>query len=72
MLKKEVIDAVEKNLFAVYAVSTVNEALELLTGEIAGLPDKEGKYPEQSINYKAISRLKEIAEIAAEDDKEEE
>jgi len=72
MLKKEVIDAVEKNLFAVYAVSTVNEALELLTGEIAGLPDKEGKYPEPSINYKAISRLKEIAEIAAEDDKEEE
>ncbi|MDO9105692.1 MAG: ATP-binding protein [Methylovulum sp.] len=71
MLKQEVIDAVAQGLFSVYTVSMVNEALELLTGEVAGTADDEGNYPEMSINFKAISRLKEISEMASEDDKEE-
>jgi len=72
MLKQEVIDAVAKGLFAVYAVSSVDETLELLTGESAGVLDSEGMYPEDSINFKAISRLKEISDMATdEDDKEE-
>jgi len=72
MLKQEVIDAVAKGLFAVYAVSSVDETLELLTGESAGVLDSEGLYPEDSINFKAISRLKEISDMATdEDDKEE-
>lgn len=72
MLKQEVIDAVEKGLFAIYAVHNVNETLELLTGETAGEPDDNDEYPEGSINFKAISRLKEISEISEDDDKEEE
>ncbi|MEE7628143.1 ATP-binding protein [Methylobacter sp. Wu8] len=72
MLKQEVIDAVAKGLFAVYAVSSVDQTLELLTGESAGALDSEGMYPENSINFKAISRLKEISDMATdEDDKEE-
>lgn len=72
MLKQEVIDAVAKGLFAVYAVSSVDETLELLTGQAAGVLDSEGLYPEDSINFKAISRLKEISDMATdEDDKEE-
>lgn len=70
MLKQEVIDAVAKGLFAVYAVSSVDETLELLTGQPAGVLDSEGLYPEDSINFKAISRLKEISDMAG-DDKEE-
>jgi predicted ATP-dependent protease len=73
MLKQEVIDAVAKGLFAVYAVSSVDETLELLTGQSAGVLDSEGLYPEDSINFKAISRLKEISDMATdEDDKGEE
>ncbi|MBT9098895.1 AAA family ATPase [Methylovulum psychrotolerans] len=72
MLKQEVIDAVAQGLFAVYAVSTVDETLELLTGHLAGEPDAEGNYPEGSINYKAISRLKEISEMTGDDDDKEE
>jgi len=46
--------------------------LELLTGGSAGVLDSEGLYPEDSINFKAISRLKEISDMAGdEDDKEE-
>ncbi|WP_340121097.1 ATP-binding protein [Methylobacter svalbardensis] len=72
MLKQEVIDAVAKGLFAVYAVSRVDETLELLTGQPAGVLDGEGLYPEDSINFKAISRLKEISDMATdEEDKEE-
>ncbi|HBA66335.1 MAG TPA: hypothetical protein DCZ48_09220, partial [Methylococcaceae bacterium] len=62
---------VEAGQFAVYAVSTVDEALELLTGQEAGAMDSEGNYPEDSINFKAISRLKEISDMAHEEDKEE-
>jgi hypothetical protein len=42
-----------------------------LTGQSAGALDNEGNYPENSINFKAISRLKEISELVTEDDKEE-
>ncbi len=71
MLKQEVIDAVAKGVFAVYAVSSVDETLELLTGQPAGEVDNEGLYPENSINFRAIFRLKEISDMASDDDKEE-
>jgi predicted ATP-dependent protease len=70
MLKQEVIDAVSQGLFAVYAVASVNETLELLTGQPAGTVDEAGNYPENCINFKAIFRLREISELTDEDDKE--
>lgn len=70
MLKQDVLDAVEKGLFSVYAVNTVDEALELLTGEKAGEVDVEGNFPEGSLNFKAISRLKEISELGVDDEKD--
>ncbi len=71
MLKQDVIDAVSQGLFAVYVVSSVNETLELLTGQLAGTLDDAGNYPENSINFKAIFRLREISELTDDDDKEE-
>ncbi|NOU21884.1 MAG: AAA family ATPase [Methyloglobulus sp.] len=71
MLKQEVIAAVAQGLFSIYAVATVDETLELLTGKTVGAIDKEGNYPENSINFKAISRLKEISDLAADDDSKE-
>jgi predicted ATP-dependent protease len=70
MLKQEVVDAVTQGLFSIYAVATVDETLELLTGKTVGTIDKEGNYPEHSINFKAISRLKEISDLTADDGKE--
>jgi predicted ATP-dependent protease len=70
MLNQDVIDAVAKGLFSIYTVSTVDQTLELLTGQPVGVLDSAGNYPENSINFKAISRLKEISELANEDDKE--
>ena len=71
MLNQQVLDAVQQGSFAVYAVSTVNQTLELLTGEPAGEMDEQGNYPEGSINFKAISRLKEISELESEQIKQE-
>lgn len=70
MLKQEVIDAVVQGLFTIYVVATVDETLELLMGQLVGTPDKEGNYPENSINFKVISRLKEISDLASDEDKE--
>lgn len=66
MLKQEVVDAVAQGLFAVYGVSNVDQTLELLTGVSAGSPDENGQYPEDSVNHKAILRLKEISDMAQE------
>jgi hypothetical protein len=71
MLMQAVIDAVAQDLFRVYAVSSVDECLEILTGQTVGVIDEAGNYPEDSINFKAISRLREISDMAHEEDKEE-
>jgi predicted ATP-dependent protease len=65
MLKLEVINADEQGLFTIYTVSNVNETLELLMGKTAGSLDKEGNYPEETINFKVVSRLKEISDMAS-------
>jgi lon-related putative ATP-dependent protease len=66
MLKQEVIDAVKQDLFSVYSVNNVTEALELLTGQLAGEMDDQGNYPKDTINFKAISRLKELSDMVVE------
>lgn len=63
VLKQEIISAVEEGKFSIYAVSTVDEALEILTGETIGKKDKHGEYPENSLNFKVISRLKAISDL---------
>jgi len=58
MLKKEVVEAVEKNKFHIWAVKTINEGIELLTGMKTGEMDKDGNYPKDSFNYKVQANLK--------------
>jgi lon-related putative ATP-dependent protease len=59
MLKQEVVDAARAGKFAVYAVRHVDQAMELLTGLPAGIPDADGIYPEGSINSRIQIRLAE-------------
>lgn len=61
MLRQEVVDAVRQDKFHIYAVSTVDEGMEVLTGISAGKRRKDGTYPEGSINYKVDKQLKEMA-----------
>lgn len=62
MLREDVVEAAKAGKFHIYAVSNVDEAIELLTGVPAGVPDDQGIIPEGSINYLVAS---EIAEMSA-------
>jgi predicted ATP-dependent protease len=62
MLRKDVLESVRSGDFHVYAVHTVDEAIELLTGEDAGERRPDGSYPEGSINARVDSRLREMGE----------
>jgi lon-related putative ATP-dependent protease len=63
MLKREVVEAVEGGRFAVYAVRNVDEAIELLTGVSAGIPDATGDYSSDSINGRVSRRMRELADL---------
>ena len=51
MLREDVIQAVEDGKFNIYAVDTVDDGIEILTGMRAGIADKNGNYPKKSVNY---------------------
>ncbi|MCM8830557.1 MAG: AAA family ATPase, partial [Candidatus Omnitrophica bacterium] len=60
MLKDEVIDAVKEGKFHIWAVNTIDEGIEILTGIPAGEKDKNGNYPEGTVNYLVSKRLEEL------------
>ena len=62
-LSDEVIEAVKKGLFHVYAISTIEEGIEVLTGVAAGRKDKNGKFPAGTVNYLVYEKLKKYARI---------
>lgn len=61
MLKDEVIKAVKKGKFHVWAVSTVDEGIEILTGKKAGKQNKNGKYPKGTVNDLVDKKLREYS-----------
>jgi lon-related putative ATP-dependent protease len=58
MLRRDVVEAAAAGRFHIYAVETVDDALELLTGIPVGAPDVEG-----SLNQRVAQRLKHLAEL---------
>lgn len=57
MLKEEIVTAVENGMFHIYAVDTVDDGIEILTGKKAGKPDKNGQYPQGTVNYLVAQNL---------------
>ena len=66
-LSNEVVDAVKNGLFHIYAISTIDEGIELLTGVPAGKKDASGNFPAGTINYLAYEKLKKYADIKIEE-----
>lgn len=62
MLKPEVVEAVEKGEFHVYAVSHIDEGIQILTGLPAGEADSQGQFPEGSVYAMVDARLRSLAE----------
>ena len=63
MLREEVVEAVAAGRFAVYAVDNIDQAIELLTGTVAGEADDKGVFPEDSVNRRIADRLTDLAHI---------
>lgn len=61
MLRQDVVQACAEGKFHVYAVKSVDEAMELLTGVEAGEADENGLVPEGSINYRVATQLVELS-----------
>jgi lon-related putative ATP-dependent protease len=62
MLKEEVVEAVKAGKFHIYAVKTIDQGIEALTGVKAGNKLPDGKFEMGSVHQKADIRLKEMAE----------
>ncbi|MCX2720793.1 Lon protease family protein [Lentiprolixibacter aurantiacus] len=66
MLKKEVVAAVEKGLFSIWAVDTVDDGLEIITGFPAGKRLKGGSFSTNSVHCRVDERIRQLnANIAA-------
>jgi lon-related putative ATP-dependent protease len=64
MLKDKVVDAAERGEFHIYPVSTIDEGIELLTGQTAGQAADDGTYPPGSIYGRVQARLNAFAAAA--------
>ena len=51
MLREDVLAAVDEGRFHIWAVDTVDDGIEILTGIPAGKPDKKGEFPKGTVNY---------------------
>jgi predicted ATP-dependent protease len=61
MLRRDVVDAAERGAFSIYAVSTIDECIELLTGLASGKRDIDGNFPKDSFNALVEARLQGFA-----------
>ncbi len=66
MLKPEVVEAVQKGRFNIYAVSNIREGIEVLTGVPAGKLRKDGTYAEGTLFRKVTDALETMTRRAVE------
>jgi lon-related putative ATP-dependent protease len=62
MLKEEVVEAAREGKFHLWAVRSIDEGIEILTGVPAGERQKDGRFPEGTVNYAVDKRLRELSE----------
>jgi len=61
MLRDEVAEAVQDGKFHVFAVSTIDQGIALLTGKEAGEKMEDGLYPEGTVNWTVQQKIWELA-----------
>ena len=62
MLREDVVEAVARGEFHVYAVDSIDEGLEILTGLPAGERLADGTYPPDTVHHLVDARLRRFAE----------
>ncbi len=66
MLRWDVVHAAQSGQFTIYAVSTVDDAIELLTGMEAGMINEQGAYQPESFNGQVEAQLLQFTRIKKE------
>ncbi len=61
MLRKEVVDSVSEGKFHIYPIKSIDEGIEILTGTKAGKRQKNGTFPEETVNYLVDQELQRLA-----------
>jgi lon-related putative ATP-dependent protease len=62
MLRKDVIEAVEKGQFHIYPVNNIDQGIEILTGIKAGKAKKDGSFEEGTLNFLVDEELQRLAQ----------
>jgi lon-related putative ATP-dependent protease len=62
MLREEVLSALEYGLFHIYAVNTIDQGIEILTGIPVGERSLDSTFPEGTLHHAVKARLQELAE----------
>lgn len=64
MLDDDILEAVEKGLFRIFPVTTIEEVMEILTGLPVGRPGPDGKFPPGTLYALVDERLARLARHA--------
>jgi predicted ATP-dependent protease len=62
MLRHDVVEAARAGRFHIYAVETIDQGIEILTGVAHGTRDAAGNYPPQTIGALMQDRLRDMAQ----------
>jgi lon-related putative ATP-dependent protease len=62
MLREDVLAACQRGQFHIWAVNTIDEGLEVLTGVKAGKRSKAGNFPKDSVHARVEAKMKATAE----------
>ena len=65
MLKTEVTRAVEEGKFHIWAVDTIDQGIEILTGCTAGKKLKRGTFTKNSVHYRVDQRIAALSDSAS-------
>ncbi len=60
MLREDILNAVDEGRFHIYAIDTVDDGIEILTGVKAGTLGRNGKYPKGTVNYEVQKSLENL------------
>jgi len=67
MLRTDVVNAVDKGEFEIYAIDTVEQGIEVLTGVEAGVVDDNGSYPVSTVFGAIQARLERFQRVLGSD-----
>jgi lon-related putative ATP-dependent protease len=63
MLREDVVEAIEKGLFHIWAIENIDDGVKILMGIEAGERQPDGTYPEGTLHHIVEERLKEMTEL---------